>query len=199
MRHLRKAAATLGMMESSPTALPVGRLAHQSASMNPSTIRHGEFQIATGVACLMATVVLFRFVMIGLLAIPMFPVALGTFLTGLIRARNNNFSGGRQVASFLLLMGALTVLLVANWCAVELAREYALLNRHPTQSFPPVEDWLRSSGVCIASGALMAFGLWLWTDWSRIRRRFWGVCVMSASPAAFVSYRVLAQWLPIEA
>ncbi len=167
--------------------------------MNTSLIRRGEFLMALGLAGVAASTVLFSFVMIGLLAIPLFPVALGLLLTGLVLARDNTAPALRQAAGIILLLVAIAALVRVSALAVHLGHEHALHLQRPARAAPSLKQWMLSAASWLVPVLLLGFGLRLWTNWSVRRRVAWGVAVLAVPPMALVSFRILTVWLPIDA
>ena len=162
-------------------------------------LRRGELPTAFGIAGVAMCLVWLHFVMIGLLAVPAFPVALGLLLNGIIRSRNNAAPPWRQVKGGLLLFAGMAALLRVVWFAVGLAHEHALHMQRASRPAPPHLDWLLHAGSWFIPTLFMGFGLLYWTNWSRSRRLVWSATVLMVPLAAVVVYRFLAQWLPIDA
>lgn len=162
-------------------------------------IRRGEIQLFLGLGSLAGSVVLFSFVIIGLLAFPLFPVAALVALTGLIRARERVPLTRRQVVGLLLSLAGITALVFGCSIMVDAAYQYALFSQRHQGPLPSPQYLLLSVVVCLLVAVLVWFGLLFWTNWSPKRRFTWSAILFFVPPATFASYRFLATWLAIDA
>ena len=154
----------------------------------------GELYLVLGFAVLSLAMAIFPFSMVGLLALPLLPIALSLLAIGVMRVkgtRNQGVSLQRQAVGLVLLVLGLAALFVVALGTSELALQIATHWERPSQPTPAMGDWLFVAMGWVLPAVLIGFGFGCWTGWSFRHCRNWAIAVLFVCPAILFLFCVL--------
>ncbi len=156
-----------------------------------------EVYLATGLAVLSLATAICQFVLLGLLALPLAPIALFLIILGVIKAKDEAVSSQLQLPGLAILILAFALLLKLAVTTSSLAFQTAVHLQRPSQTAPTTGAWLllTAGGLLPAGG--MVLGLRCWTGWSFRRCFFWGIATYGVLPAALLLFAVLRNFFPV--
>ena len=149
----------------------------------------GELYLVLGLAVLSLATAVCQFVIWGLLAWLLVPIALTLLSIGVIRVKGTRRRGvslQRQAVGFVLLIFGIAALLFAAWETSLLAYEVLIHWERPSRPTPSMGDWLFVTMGWVLPAGLTGFGFWCWTGWSFRRCRNWAIAVFFVCPASLL-------------
>jgi hypothetical protein len=162
--------------------------------------RHsGELSMACGFTSLSFAILMFGFVMLGLLFASFAPLGLVLLLVSFVQARDASATPLRQVMGLWLLLLGIVLFAWGAWETVRFAHQLAIEGQRGPQFNHDFVDWLIKLGCWLLPSCLIGTGLWFWTAWPAQRRLGWCVAILAAPAAILILYLLLSHWLPISA
>ncbi|HMO65802.1 MAG TPA: hypothetical protein PKE47_11390, partial [Verrucomicrobiota bacterium] len=164
---------------------------------SPSRFAPGETQIAFGLVLLLLALSLYPSVMVWMLGLSALAPALVLLALGTWSARSPWAGTGRLLGGFLLLLHGLAALVFAAFKGTFLScrmweAAYAAGRGMPGSTAPGGGELAGFLVLCVMPMALVAAGLWLWTDWPPRRRLGWAFVAFLFPIAALLLHRTMA-------
>ncbi len=151
-----------------------------------------ELYLAMGLAVLSLAAGVVQFVFLGLLAIPLAPIALALAVIGVKGTKEQGVWSGRQALGLTLLVFGVAGLFVVASATSSLAYQAAVQEPAPTMG-----DWLLVATGGVLAATLIASGFRRWAGWSFRRCLGWAVAVLFVSPAALLLFEMLRPHYPL--
>lgn len=156
-----------------------------------------ELYLALGLALLSLAAGVGQYVFLGLLAIPLVPIALALVVIGVKGTKEQGVSPGRQAVGRALLVFGVAGLFVVAMATSSLAYQAAVHLERTSQPAPTMGDWLLVATGGVLAATLIASGFRHWAGWSFRRCLGWAVAVLLVSPAALLLFEMLRPHYPL--